>query len=308
MKLNLVFFGSPEFAADILKSVSKYDFINVRAVVTNPDSFQGRNKVLTPTPVASYAQDIHLPVFKPQKLDEQNLLHLKLFEPDIFLVVAYGKIIPKSYLDTPKIGTLNVHYSLLPKYRGALCVKEAIQNGDDQTGVTLMEMDSELDHGAIISQHILDIRPDHHLESLTKDLTQLSIGTLRSDLKAYTDYKTQNLPNKSLDIHLPPLDQNHTIATYTAKTKENTKANAFIEYSKIKLAMSGLNAKIVSCFIRANTPEPGAWTTVDTQKGPIKINIIQSHIQDDKLILDLIQIQGKNPISWKQFLSGYQIN
>jgi methionyl-tRNA formyltransferase len=307
MKYNVVFFASPEFAVKILQNLTTLDFINVRAVVTNPDKPQGRKQILTPTPIAAYAQEVHLPVFKPQKLDDQNLAHLKLFSPDIFIVVAYGKIIPTSYLNTPKIATLNVHYSLLPKYRGALCVKEAIANGDPQTGVTLMEMDEALDHGAIISTHILKIESNHQIDTLTNDLTDLSIKHLGEDLKAYIDYKVKGTKTIKADIFLPPTPQDESQATFTAKTRENTKANSFVSFSDLVSAMDGKNAHMIDAKIRSNTPEPGSWTKITTQKGEISLNILKSHLDQDKLSLDIVQIPGKNPVTWKQFTSGYQL-
>ncbi|HEX9008407.1 MAG TPA: methionyl-tRNA formyltransferase, partial [Patescibacteria group bacterium] len=135
-KPNLIYIGSPEFSAQILEHLLTTGIVNVVGVVTQPDKPQGRKQLIVPSPVAQMAANYDLPVFKPAKLDEANLSHLKLLKPDIFLVVSYGKIIPQSWLDLPTIGTFNIHFSLLPKYRGALCISEAIKNQDVETGVT----------------------------------------------------------------------------------------------------------------------------------------------------------------------------
>ncbi|MFZ2202479.1 MAG: formyltransferase family protein, partial [Microgenomates group bacterium] len=115
---NLVYFGSPDFSAQILQSLlPPSKLVRVVGVVTAPDKPRGRKQILTPSPVAQTAAKHDLPVFKPAKLDDANFSHLSLLKPDIFLVVSYGKIIPRSYLNTPTIGTFNIHFSLLPKYR-----------------------------------------------------------------------------------------------------------------------------------------------------------------------------------------------
>ena len=113
---KLLFYGSPSFSARILESISNIPGIQPIAAVTNPDKPQGRAGLVTPSSVSQTATLLDLPVFKPEKLDDNNLNHLKLLKPDIALVVAYGKIIPPSYLNLPKYGTLNLHYSLLLKY------------------------------------------------------------------------------------------------------------------------------------------------------------------------------------------------
>src|SRR5689334_3526216 len=138
-KKKLIYFGSPDFAGQILETLLNHPDIDVVGVVTQPDKPLGRQQILTPSPVAQIADKHELPIFKPEKLDDNNLAHIKLLKPDLFLVVAYGKIIPQTWLNTPTLKTLNIHFSLLPKYRGALCVSEALKNGDLETGVTLME-------------------------------------------------------------------------------------------------------------------------------------------------------------------------
>lgn len=182
---KIVYFGSPLFSAQILKSLIDSKEFNMVAIVTNPDKPTGRNKILTSTPVAKVAKEHNIPIFKPQKLDDQNLAHIKLLKADLFLVVSYGKIIPKTWIDTPRIKTLNVHFSLLPKYRGALCIQEAIKNQDKETGVTLMEMDELLDHGPIIAQSKINIDIDDNTASLTEKLTALAQNLLKQKLPTY---------------------------------------------------------------------------------------------------------------------------
>ena len=240
---KLIYLGSPKFSADILKFIStNLSFIDLQAVVTQPDRPQGRQGVLTPSPVAQTAQKLDIPTFKPQDINEDNLQHIKLLKPDLFLTVAYGQILPLSWLDTPKIATLNLHFSLLPKYRGALCIKQAILNQDQNTGVTLMKMDQKLDHGPIISQIKQSISTNDDLSTLTKKLKIKASTLLDKTLLPYLQHtqnknsKTPKINHPDISLFLPPKPQDHSQATYTPPTSQNTHQNAFISWQKIKKA------------------------------------------------------------------------
>lgn len=286
MKPNLVYFGSPEFSATILESILKSDSVNVVGVVTTPDKPSGRNLTLTPSPVAVFSESRQLPTYKPEKLDESNLAHLKLLKPDIFLVASYGKIIPKSYLQTPKIGTFNIHFSLLPKYRGALCISEAIKNQDKTTGVTLMEMDEFLDHGAIISQSEIPIDIDDNTATLTTKLTQVAITLLADKLPEICAQKYSKTA------------QDETKAVFTPSHKTLNHQSAFIPYEKLP------DGPEIHALIRSLNPHPGAWTTI----GGLDIKILETSLLENKLVIETVQLSGKSPISWKQFLSGHPLS
>ncbi len=292
MKPNLVYFGSPEFSAEILESIIKSDLVNVVGVVTKPDMPTGRKLTLTPSPVASLAGTYDLPVYKPGKLDEANLAHLRLLKPDIFLVVSYGKIIPQNYIDIPKIGIYNIHFSLLPKYRGALCISEAIKNQDSETGVTLMEMDALMDHGPIIAQSKLPIDITDNTATLTTKLTQAAIALLADKLPEICAQNYTKIVQSEKDV------------VFTPSYKTQTRENAFIPYEKIRIAQSGIDASTLHALIRSLNPDPGAWTKIkDTD-----IKLIDTSLVDDKLSLNTVQLSGKSPISWKQFLQGHQLD
>lgn len=292
MKPNLIYFGSPDFSATILKSLLKVKEVNVVGVVTTPDMPTGRKLNLTPSPVALMASKYDLPTYKPAKLDEGNLAHLKLLKPDIFLVVSFGKIIPNSYLDTPKIGTFNIHFSLLPKYRGALCISEAIKNQDKTTGVTLMEMDSLLDHGSSISQVEIPIDIQDNTATLTTKLTQTAILLLADKLPEICAQKFISTP------------QDETKVVFTPSHKTHTRQSSFIPFEKISLAQEGNDSSAVHALIRSLNPDPSAWTTIAS----LDVKILETHLEKNKLILDTVQLSGKSPISWKQFLSGHPLN
>lgn len=291
MKPNLVYFGSPEFSAEILESIIKSDLVNVVGVVTTPDKPTGRKLTLTPSPVASLAGSYDLPIYKPVKLDDANLAHLRLLKPDIFLVVSFGKIIPQNYLDTPKIGIYNIHFSLLPKYRGALCISEAIKNQDSETGVTLMEMDALLDHGPIIAQTKLPIDITDNTATLTTKLTQAAIALLADKLPEICAQKYIKKP------------QNETAVVFTPSHKTISRQSAFIPYEKILIAQNGIDSSSLHALIRSLNPDPGAWTKINGTD----VKIIESSLVEDKLSLNTVQLSGKSPISWKQFLQGHSI-
>ncbi len=314
---NLVYFGSPAFSAKILQTLlspSKLEgeprtreggvseTIRVVSVVTTPDKPQGRKQILTPSPVAALAAKYNLPVFKPERLDEANLTHLKLLKPDIFLVVSYGKIIPKSWLTTPTIGTFNLHFSLLPKYRGALCISEAIKNQDSQTGVTLMAMDEGMDTGPIISQAKVIIDINDNCETLTNKLTQAGIKLLATQLPLITTN------NHKLLSH----PQDEALATYTPITKSRTRQSSFIPWSNIQDAISNAQCAMTThTLIRSLNPDPGAWTKVSLKgkgksKKEIEIKIIKTSLKCHSgfasiMTIDTVQLPGKTPISWQQF-------
>jgi methionyl-tRNA formyltransferase len=284
MRKNLIYFGSPEFSAAILQSILDSGIVNLVGVVTTPDKPQGRRLTLTPSPVALLAEKHLLPTFKPDKLDDAHLAHLKLLKPDIFLVVSYGKIIPQSYLKAPTIGTFNTHFSLLPKYRGALCISEAIKNQDQTTGVTLMKMDELLDHGPLIAQSTVIIETDDDNVTLTTKLTQSAITLLADRLP---EICAQNFT-------ITPQDESQVVFTPSHKTL--SRQSAYIPYENL---LHG-NAK-THALVRSLNPSPGAWTTING----LEIKLLKTSLIGNKMTIDTVQLPGKSPISWKQFLQGH---
>ena len=322
--MNLVYFGSPEFSAEILESIIKNTSPSspspyqgegrgeVVAVVTSPDKPTGRKQLLVASPVAQMATKYDLPVFKPIKLDTsakgrsafgRNLAHLKLLKPDIFLVVSYGQFIPQSWLDPPTLGCYNIHFSLLPKYRGALCISEAIKNQDEQTGVTLIKMDDKLDHGPIIAQSEVAIDIEDNVASLTTKLTQAAIKLLKTQLPLIT----------ANNHKLQTISQDDSLATYTPLIKSRTRESAFIPWEKI----SSAPAAETHALIRSLNPDPGAWTKIrikeEGESGrEIELKIIKTTLKKNlslntyTLTLESVQLPGKKPISWQQYTSGHR--
>lgn len=301
MLKNLVYFGSPIFSANILESILTSKTVNVVGVVTTPDKPTGRKQVLTPSPVALMAEKYNLPTYKPAKLDDANLAHLRLLKPDIFLVVSYGQIIPQSWLDTPTINTFNLHFSLLPKYRGALCISEAIKNQDPETGVTLMVMDAKLDHGPVITQEKIKIDINDNVTDLTTKLTRLGQAIL-----------ARNIPEICAQNYVST-PQDESQVTFTPSHKTISHQAAFIPWEDIQSALTPVsptggskNSPLPSAthaLIRSLNPEPGAWTTISG----LDLKIIKTSLVENRLQIDLVQMPGKNPVSWKQFLAGHPL-
>jgi methionyl-tRNA formyltransferase len=288
-EVKYVFLGTPEFAAIILEKLAKNGF-KPQAVVCNPDKPAGRNKIITPPPVKIVAEKNGLIVLQPEHFGEiyDYILNLK---PDLIIVAAYAKIIPKKFLEIPKLGTIGVHPSLLPKYRGSSPIQSAILNGEKETGVTLFMLDEKIDHGEIIAEAKLLIAEKDTSGLLTEKLANLGGELLVKTLPEFLGEK------------IFPKIQNESEATYTAKIKTE---DAFINPRELidAIDQGGPAALEISREIRAFDPEPGAWTILDK---PYRVNkiilwpekrikILEAEISGEKLKLNKIQIAGKNPL------------
>jgi methionyl-tRNA formyltransferase len=214
MPYPIVFMGTPQFATPTLQGLIDWNSPEethgqVVAVITQPDRPSGRGQLPTPSPVKRLAQKVGLPVLEPKSLrDPQVLAELRAWQPELIVVAAFGQILPSSVLELPRFGCLNVHASLLPRWRGAAPVAAAILAGDASTGVTIMKMDAGLDTGPVLRQRSLDIAPDDTSESLTSRLAQLGADLLR-----------EMLPNW-LAGNIEPHAQDETLATYAPQLKK----------------------------------------------------------------------------------------
>jgi methionyl-tRNA formyltransferase len=165
--LRIVFMGTPELACASLKTLAQMDVFQVVGVVTQPDRPKGRDLKLTASPVKQFALEKRLTLFQPEKVrNEETLAALRELKPDLIAVAAYGQILPEAILKLPPYGCLNVHTSLLPRYRGAAPIQWAILNDDAQTGVTIMKMDAGMDTGEIVAQAPTEIAPDDNAQTL----------------------------------------------------------------------------------------------------------------------------------------------
>lgn len=295
--MKYIFFGSPEFATIILEKLINAGFIP-EAVVCNPDRPIGRKKIITPPPVKlsimNKVESIkkRIKIIQPENL--QELLKIKPLllttNPDILIVAAYSKIIPKEILEIPRLGTIGIHPSLLPKYRGASPIQAAILNDDEETGTTLYLMDEKMDHGPILAQQKLEFSIfNFQFSILLKKLAELSVDLLIDFLQ-----KLEPINNQQLVISNLAKPQNEFLATYTKKFQTE---DAFIKSEDLEKAEKegGEIANEIDRKIRAFYPEPGAYTFINNKR----TKLLEAKIIDNKLKLIKIQTEGKTPITLK---------
>ncbi len=234
--MKILFMGTPEIAAIALEKLIK-DGHNIIAVVTREDKPRGRGNVMTPTPVKKLALEFGIPVYEPKTLrDEAFEELLENINPDLITVVAFGKILPVSVLEYPKYGCINLHVSLLPKYRGAAPMQRAIINGESETGVTVMYMNEGLDTGDIISAEKFQIGKEDNFEDIHDRSAYVGGELLSKTIKDIFYDRATRTP------------QNEAEATYAAKIE---KSDCKIDFTK--------SAKILDFMIRGTTPIPGAF-------------------------------------------------
>ncbi len=282
---RFVFFGTPEFAAIILNKLIKAGFIP-QAVVCNPDRPIGRKQIITPPPVkTSILQQVasiqgKIKIFQPDIAKDllDTKYQLQATNPDFFIVAAYAKILPKEILDIPRLGTIGVHPSILPKYRGASPIQSAILGGEKKTGITLFLLDEKLDHGPILTESEIEISKSDTFQSLRTKLAD-SGG----------DLLIETLP-KFIKGEITPLPQDEAKATYTKKFKTE---DAYIEPHDLEKAQNeGEKIAIeIEKKIRALNPEPGIWTLRDGKR----IKLLEAEIIDGKLKITKLQVEGKKP-------------
>lgn len=300
--LKVIFFGTPDFVIPVIKSLQEN--FNLVGIVTAPDQKIGRHQILTKTPVADFAEKNNIPVIKPDSLDQKLITHhSSLITADLFIVAAYGKLIPKEILEVPKFGAINIHPSLLPKYRGATPIQSAILNGDEVSGITIIKMDEELDHGPIVYQENFPLINNGTFESLSRKMFQRSAEILPEVILDYS----QGI--------LDPVSQNHAIATFCDKV---IKQSGYFDINNPP------SYEKLDRMIRAYHPWPNAWTKWNGKivkflpnchpkrsagyKSGISIPSLYSSQpmadQNDKGKY-LIQMEGKRPVPLKDFLNGY---
>ncbi len=282
--MKIVFFGTSDIGLPILEDLIANH--QVLAVVTSPDKPVGRKQELTPTPIAELAKQHKIQILKPKKVRDNPDFLSELAEIvdsryiDIFIVVSYGKILPAELLELPPLKTINVHFSVLPKYRGAAPVQFALLNGETTTGTSIFILDAEVDHGPILATKNLAIDDDDTNTTLQTKLAELSSTLLLETLPKYADGS------------LTPVQQDHSQATFT---KLISKEDGLVDWSK--------PAQEIYNQFRAYQPWPGIYTTWQDKK----LKIIDCKLSKDKTTLELItvQLEGKNPTSMKDFLNGY---
>jgi methionyl-tRNA formyltransferase len=204
--LNLIFCGTPQFAVPALEKLVDAGF-RVHLVVTQPDRPKGRGLELVASPVKQSAQKLNLPITQPDRIktNDEFRAQLTALQPDAIIIVGYGRIIPQWMLDLPPLGNLNLHASLLPKYRGAAPIQWAIANGETVTGVTTMRIDAGLDTGAILQQHELAIAPDDTAETLAPRLAAIGADLMVETLSGLQAGSIRSRPQDNSQASLAPI-------------------------------------------------------------------------------------------------------
>ena len=276
-KIKIIFAGTPEFGAIILDGLinAKYSPI---LVITAKDKPKGRKKILTPPPVKVLAERYRIPVAQPEKIInlKSQIFDLK---PDLMIVAAYGQILPKEILEIPKYGCLNIHPSLLPSWRGPSPIQYTILNGDKKTGVTIIKMTEKVDAGPIVAQKELNfLTGKETFEMLNNKLAKLGAELLIETIPRWLKG----------EIKLKPQDESK--ATYS---KILTFEDGKIDWKK--------PIDYIDRQVRALNPEPGTYTFY---KGKI-LKILETEIQNNKLIIKKVHLAGKKPMSFEEFLRGH---
>ena len=300
--LRIVFMGTPEFACPTLQMLIDRGE-NVVAAVTQPDRPKGRGQQMQPPPVKELAEKHGIPVLQPQKVRAAEAIEMiRALAPDLIVVIAFGQILPKALLDIPRHGCINVHASLLPRYRGAAPINWCIINGETETGITTMMMDVGLDTGDMLLKKKIPIFSEDTASSLHDRLSVLGAETMSETLDLLREGK------------LSPEKQDDSLSCYAPMLKK--------EMGEIRWESSGSS---IMNLVRGVTPWPGAYTKIDDKI--LKVHAvragssagspgvilaagkdgIEAACADGSIIIEELQLEGKKRLKAAEFLSGFRI-
>ncbi len=304
--MKIVYMGTPDFAVPPLAALVENGY-EVTAVITQPDKPKGRGKTFMPTPVKEEALKHEIPVYQPAKVRDPEFLEtLQKLEPDMIIVAAFGQIIPKVILDMPKYGCINIHASLLPKYRGAAPIQQAVIDGEKESGVTIMKMGTGLDTGDMISQAVVELREDETGGSLFDRLAETGAELL---------------------IRTIPSIENGT-AVYTKQPEESPTPYAAMITKQMGLLDFSKSAVVLERLVRGMNPWPSAYTFLNNKTLKVWKCSVESgscgkdvpgtitdvdkkgiHVAcgEGTLILEEVQLEGKKRMETDAFLRGYHV-
>src|SRR6266478_5874875 len=297
--MRIVFIGAGEIGVPTLQALLKSEYAVV-AIVTQPDKPVGRAQIIEPPPIKNAMAGSKMPILQPARIKEREAIEeIRTLAPDVIVVAAYGQILPRDVLEIPKIACINLHASLLPRWRGAAPVQAAIAAGDRETGITVMYMDEGLDTGDILLQRATEIRPDDTGRSLHERLAQIAPEALLESLRLLTAGSAPRIP------------QDNAQATYAPKLKRE---HGRIDWSE--------TAEAIERKIRAFNPWPGAFMQINNRN--LKIfsaavvdlsgesgEILRSEkelvvaARKGAVSLDEVQLEGKRRMTATEFLRGH---
>ena len=293
---NVVFMGTPEFAVSTLEAITKSSY-KIACIYTQPPKKSNRGQKLNFSAVHKFAKNLKLIIRSPKNLNtEEEFDFIKKINPDIVVVVAYGQLISKKILNIPKEGFINIHASLLPKWRGAAPIQRSIMNSDKETGISIMKILEELDAGPVMRKIKVKINESVTAEELSKNLSKISSELIIEVL--------DDIFNKKLKF----IEQDHKLATYAKKIKKSEGQINWNESAKKILAkINGLNPNPGAWFIYKDTRYK-IWKAKITEKngstGTILDNKFTIGCGDKSLEIVEIQKEGKNKLQLKNFLTG----
>lgn len=286
--VSFIFFGTDDFAVAVLEELKKAGFVPV-LIVAPPDKPKGRGLVLTPPQTKEWARKYSIPVLQPEKFDASFSSQLSMFNASIFIVASYGLIIPQSILDIPSKGTLNVHPSLLPFYRGATPVESQIYDDAKDIGVTVMLMDAKMDHGPIVAQSRTQLTNNNRPHTVPT-ARELTTRLAKEGGKLLSEVIPEWVEGK-----IKAMQQDHTRATYTKKL---TKADG-----EISLADDGYKNFLK---IRAFDGSIGTFFFVEKADRKIRVIVKDAEYADGKLTITRVIPENKKEMGYDEFLLGQQ--
>jgi len=302
--MKLVFCGTPQFAVHSLEKLAAQGF-DIQLAVTQPDRPQGRGMELMAPPVKQAAAKLGIPVIQPEKIRKNDEFQnqLQAINPDVIIVVGYGRIIPPWMLQLPPHGNINVHASLLPKYRGAAPIQWAIARGETVTGVTTMRIDEGLDTGDILLKRAMELRPEDTAETLSPRLAALGAELLVETLHGLEHGKIFANPQNHAEATLAPiLKKNDGLIDFQWTAREiHNRLRGFQPWPGIYTRFKGKNLKITSAMP----------VQAPLQAGPGELRMADNNLLlgcGSGTVLELLQVQpeGKKVISAREFISGYR--
>jgi len=294
---RVVFMGSPDFSLPTLRLLA--NAYQVVGVVTQPDRASGRGRELKPPPVKLLAQELNIPVIQPEKLRQpETMEQLRLWNPDLIVVAAFGQILKKDVLYLPRFGCINVHASLLPRWRGAAPINAAILHGDEETGVTIMKMDVGLDTGPILTQRSIPLTREDTAGSVFEKLSHLGADLLIETLPNYLSGKLEPVSQPEAGMTYAPMlkkEEGQLDFTHPADELER-RVRAFNPWPGAFMDFDGTLLKVHRAHVESGNAEAGQRLVYRDQPAIGAGNGL--------LVLDEVQPAGKKSMSGKSFLAG----
>jgi methionyl-tRNA formyltransferase len=302
--MDILFAGTPEPSAKLLQSLVKNNNINIVGVITKPDMAQNRGKKVLQSHVSLAASEAGLAIFKPDNLNsaefKETLLKLDF---DFLVVAAYGKILPDWMLESPKIMPINVHYSLLPKYRGASPIQSCLLNGDKKTGITFIKMSNKLDEGDCIQKYEIEVHPDHNKITLEDDLCNLAIENIYSMLShiAQKNYSLLKQDNNTSSC-CKKINKKDSKINFTMSSSEiYSKFRAFYEWPGISFEHKGITIKIKEMYVIGDNN----FNTNNNFFNFTNLGLIIK-TADKNIVITHLQFPNKNIITSRDAFNAYK--